>query len=60
MHKVAPQVEEALQVPLLHIGAAVSAQATRSGWGSVGILATHWVMDESFYAPGSRSTTSKL
>ena len=49
MHKVAPQVEEAVDIPLLHIGDAVAAQATPNGWGTLGILATQWVMDESFY-----------
>ncbi|GAB7006485.1 aspartate/glutamate racemase family protein [Nocardioides sp. AN3] len=49
MHKVAPQVEDAIGVPLLHIGDAVAAQAARNGWNTLGILATQWVMDESFY-----------
>ncbi|GAA3663458.1 aspartate/glutamate racemase family protein [Nocardioides ginsengisoli] len=49
MHKVAPQVEDAIDVPLLHIGDAVAAQASRNGWRTLGVLATQWVMDESFY-----------
>lgn len=50
MHKVAPQVEEALGVPLLHIADAVGAEAARRGWRTLGILGTSWVMEESFYA----------
>ncbi|WP_127480217.1 aspartate/glutamate racemase family protein [Nocardioides pantholopis] len=50
MHKVAPQVEAALDVPLLHIGDAVAAEAGRQGWRTLGILGTRWVMEETFYA----------
>lgn len=50
MHKVAPQVEAALDVPLLHIADAVGAEAVRHGWRTLGILGTSWVMEESFYA----------
>ncbi len=50
MHKVAPEVEAALDVPLLHIGDAVAAEARRHGWDTVGVLGTRWVMEESFYA----------
>lgn len=50
MHKVAPQVEDSLPVPLLHIGDAVGAEATRNSWSTVGILGTRWVMEETFYA----------
>lgn len=50
MHKVAPQVEAALDVPLLHIGDAIGAEAGRRGWRTLGILGTRWVMEEEFYA----------
>lgn len=50
MHKVAPQVEDALGVPLLHIADAVGAEAASRGWRTLGILGTSWVMEESFYA----------
>jgi aspartate racemase len=50
MHKVAPQVEAALEVPLLHIGDAVAVEAGRNGWRTLGILGTRWVMEETFYA----------
>ena len=50
MHKVAPQVEAALTVPLLHIADAVAAEADRNGWTQLGILGTKWTMQERFYA----------
>jgi aspartate racemase len=50
MHKVAPAVEAAVDVPLLHIADAVAAEADRRGWERLGILGTRWVMEEPFYA----------
>jgi aspartate racemase len=50
MHKVAPQVEAGIDVPLAHIGDAVAGEAIRNGWGTLGILGTRWVMEEDFYA----------
>lgn len=50
MHKVAPQVEAALDVPLLHIADAVAAEAARLERRTLGILGASWVMEESFYA----------
>jgi aspartate racemase len=50
MHKVAPEVEAAIDVPLLHIADAVAAEAERKGWERLGILGTRWVMEEPFYA----------
>ena len=50
MHKVAPDVEAALDVPLLHIADAVGAEAARRGMRKLGVLGTAWVMEESFYA----------
>ncbi len=50
MHKVAPAVEAALTVPLLHIADAVAAEATRQGCTRLGILGTKWTMQERFYA----------
>ncbi len=50
MHKVAPVVEAAVDVPLLHIADAVAAEAERRGWERLGILGTRWVMEEPFYS----------
>ena len=50
MHKVAPAVEAALDVPLLHIADAVGAAAAARGVERLAILGTKWVMAEDFYA----------
>ncbi|MBO0901640.1 amino acid racemase [Cellulomonas sp. zg-ZUI22] len=50
MHKVAPAVEAALDVPLLHIADAVAEVATAAGHRTLGVLGTRWVMAEPFYA----------
>ncbi|GAA2173028.1 aspartate/glutamate racemase family protein [Agrococcus versicolor] len=49
MHKVAPAVEAAIDVPLVHIADAVAARATTLGVRRLGILGTDWVMREPFY-----------
>ena len=49
MHKVAPAVAAAIDVPLIHIADAVAAQAIRAGITALGILGTGWVMREDFY-----------
>jgi len=50
MHKVAPAVEAALDVPLLHIADAVAEVARAAGHSTLGVLGTRWVMAEPFYA----------
>lgn len=50
MHKVAPAVEAAIDVPLLHIVDAVADEALRQGIGSLGVMGAHWTMTEPFYA----------
>ncbi|HYH35397.1 MAG TPA: amino acid racemase [Nocardioides sp.] len=50
MHKVAPAVESAVGVPLLHIADAVAGVAAESGWERLGVLGARWVMEETFYA----------
>jgi aspartate racemase len=50
MHKVAPQVEASIDVPLLHIADAVAGVAAGHGWDRLGILGARWVMEETFYA----------
>jgi aspartate racemase len=50
MHKVAPAVEAAIDVPLLHIADAVAGVAGPRGWDRLGILGARWVMEETFYA----------
>jgi aspartate racemase len=49
MHKVAPQIEAATSVPLLHIADAVGARAQALGAGRIGLLGARQVMEEPFY-----------
>lgn len=49
MHKVAPAVEQAIDVPLLHIADAIADLAEAEGWRTLGVIGTRWVMEEDFY-----------
>ena len=49
LHKVAPQVQAQLGIPLVHITDAVAEAVTRAGVSSVGLLGTHFVMEQDFY-----------
>jgi aspartate racemase len=49
MHKVAPQIEAAVDVPLLHIADATAARVKAAGVARVGLLGTRFTMEEEFY-----------
>lgn len=49
LHKVAPQVEEALDIPLVHIGEATGKEIQKFGLKRVGLLGTKFTMEEDFY-----------
>jgi len=49
MHKVAPQIEEHIQVPLLHIADATGREIVRQGLKKVGLLGAIYTMEEGFY-----------
>jgi aspartate racemase len=49
MHRVADDVQAAIDVPLLHIADAIAQRAGESGWSRVGVLGARWVMEEDFY-----------
>jgi aspartate racemase len=49
MHKVAPQIERALNIPLLHIADATAEQLQRDGITKVGLLGTKFTMEQDFY-----------
>jgi aspartate racemase len=49
MHRVAEEVEAAIDVPLLHIADAIADRAGERGWSRLGVLGTRWVMEEEFY-----------
>ncbi len=50
MHKVAPAVEAALDIPLLHIVDAIAADAHARNLKALGIMGARWTMTEPFYA----------
>jgi len=49
MHKVAEQVEAAIDIPLLHLGDATAAAVTAAGLDTVGLLGTAFTMEQDFY-----------
>ncbi|WP_020677639.1 aspartate/glutamate racemase family protein [Geopsychrobacter electrodiphilus] len=49
MHKVAPQIESHIQIPLLHIADAAGREIVRQGLKKVGLLGAIYTMEEDFY-----------
>jgi aspartate racemase len=49
MHKLAPQLEAALDIPLLHIADATAAALRADGCRRVGLLGTAFTMEQDFY-----------
>lgn len=49
MHKVAPEIEAAIQIPLLHIADATAEILADEGVKSVGLLGTSFTMEQEFY-----------
>ena len=49
MHKVAPAIEAAVDVPLLHIADATAAVIVKQGLQRVGLLGTRFTMEQDFY-----------
>ncbi len=49
MHKVADQVQAAVDIPLLHLADATAEAVRRAGLDSVGLLGTAFTMEQSFY-----------
>ncbi len=50
MHKVAPQIEQAIHIPLLHIADATAEAIKSAGMHTIGLLGTNFTMEEEFYA----------
>ena len=50
MHKVAPQIEEAISIPLLHIADATAGRIKAAGLDTIGLLGTRFTMEKDFYA----------
>ena len=49
MHKLAPQVERAVDLPLLHIADVTAESALAGGFRTVGLLGTRFTMEQDFY-----------
>jgi aspartate racemase len=49
MHKVAPEIESAIDIPLLHIADATAEVLIKNNIKTVGLLGTAFTMEETFY-----------
>jgi aspartate racemase len=49
MHKVAPEIEGAIHMPLLHIADATADKIVQEGINKVGLLGTAFTMEQEFY-----------
>ena len=49
MHKVADQVQEAIEIPILHIADATAGKIKAEGKKRIGLLGTNFTMEETFY-----------
>ena len=49
MHKVAPQIAQAINIPLLHIADATAEVLVKKGIKTVGLLGTAFTMEQDFY-----------
>ena len=50
MHKVAPAIEDAVRIPLLHIADPTGEAIKRAGLNRVGLLGTRFTMEQAFYS----------
>ncbi len=49
MHKMAPEVQAAVQIPVLHIVDALAAAIKAAGIDTIGLLGTRFTMEQDFY-----------
>jgi aspartate racemase len=49
MHKVAPQIEAAVEIPLFHIADPTAVEIRAAGHGVIGLLGTRFTMEQAFY-----------
>ena len=49
MHKIAPQIEKAISIPLLHIADATAAEIKSQGFSKIGLLGTSFTMEQDFW-----------
>lgn len=50
MHKVSPQIQSAISIPLLHIADATADEIKKQGMTRIGLLGTNFTMEQDFYA----------
>ncbi len=48
MHKIAPEVQDSVRIPLLHIADATAEKVKASGISTVGLLGTRYTMEQNF------------
>jgi aspartate racemase len=49
MHKVAPTIQAAVQIPLIHLATATAERIKQAGISRVGLLGTRFTMEQDFY-----------
>ena len=49
MHKVAPQIEATIHIPILHLADATAVRIQQRGLKKVGLLGTNFTMEQDFY-----------
>ena len=49
MHKVAPQIERSIGIPILHIADATAERVQQTGMTTIGLLGTRFTMEQDFY-----------
>ena len=49
MHKIAPQVQEVIGIPILHLADATGRRIRAAGMGTIGLLGTNFTMEQDFY-----------
>jgi aspartate racemase len=49
MHKVAPQISEAVKIPIIHLADATAENIIEAGYTKVGFLGTKFSMEDDFY-----------
>jgi aspartate racemase len=49
MHKVAPQIQEAIDIPILHLADATARRIVAAGIRTIGLLGTNFTMEQDFY-----------
>ena len=49
MHKVAPEIQEAISIPVLHLADATAKRIKAGGMKTIGLLGTSFTMEQDFY-----------